>query len=222
MQQLQNLQPFPQKKRKNPLLRINDKIETMSGEALLAELSLLPEWRRREALRYSHIAGRRESTMAFRLLQEMTGIRDLEFSLGEHGKPEIKGRPDIRFNLSHCRCAVACAVDSVPVGVDIERTGRYSRSLAERTLSAAELHSILYASEDTSLARKPEETDLMFTVLWTKKEALLKLLGTGIGLTENVRRVLGDYEGMVVFDTVIDRERRYVCTEARFTVREDS
>lgn len=196
------------------MLRINDNIEALDEERLLAEMALLPEWRRRDALRCRHISGRRESAMAFRLLQEMTGIRELEFVIGAHGKPSVKGHPEIHFNLSHCRCAVACAVDAAPVGVDIERVGRYKRPLAERTLSAGELHHVLYSSPDTSAPRTPEETDLLFTVLWTKKEALLKLLGTGICHAENLRTVLEDYEGKVRFRTVVDKHGRYVCTEA--------
>lgn len=196
------------------MLRINDTIETMRGEHLLAEMSLLPQWRRQAALCYNHESGRRESTMAFRLLQDMTGLRDIEFSVGEHGKPWIKGIPDIHFNLSHCKFAVACVVDSVPVGVDIERVGRYSPRLAEYTLSPEEWHYIHYASSDTSIPRPYEETDLLFTVLWTKKESLLKLIGTGI--TDNLRHVLDEYDGQVLFNTVMDKECRYVCTEAHF------
>lgn len=197
------------------MLRINDNIETVSEDTLIAEMALLPQWRQ-EALRYKHMTGRRESVMAFRLLQEMTGIRDLEFVIGEHGKPSIKGHPELHFNLSHCHCAVACAVDDAPVGVDIERVGRYKRFLAECTLSDDEFHHIHYSSPDTSVPRPSAETDLLFTVLWTKKEALIKLLGIGIGSAEHIRNVLADYDGKVLFDTVVDKSGRYVCTEARF------
>ena len=45
------------------------------------------------------------------------------FSLGEHGRPEIEGPSDagrLRFNLSHTRGMVACAVvRELDIGVDV-------------------------------------------------------------------------------------------------------
>lgn len=168
-------------------------------------------------MRYKHERGRRESALAFCLLQEMTGIADIRFEYNEHGKPSIIGHPDVHFNMSHCRCAVACAVDSVPVGIDIECTGRYKDSLARYTCSDAELAWIEEGEMELRNYGITEDNggrDERFTVLWTKKEALLKLIGTGI--TSDIKNILHQYEGKVEYNTIIDAEGRYVCTEARW------
>lgn len=167
-------------------------------------------------MRYKFEGGRRESALAFRLLQEMLReqmseavTESLEFEIGEHGKPSLKGMPDVHFNISHCKHAVACAVDNVPVGIDIECRGRYSKGIAEYCLSEEELSWINHVPDGMSVGT---QTDLRFTTLWTKKEALLKLLGTGI--TDDVKTILHEYEDKVVFETVT--KDNYVCTVAKY------
>lgn len=167
-------------------------------------------------MRYKFEGGRRESALAFRLLQEMlheqmseADTESLEFEIGEHGKPSLKGMPDVHFNISHCKYAVACAVDNVPVGIDIECRGRYSKGIAEYCLSEKELAWINHVPDGMSVGA---QTDLRFTTLWTKKEALLKLLGTGI--TDDVKTILHEYEDKVVFETVT--KDNYVCTVAKY------
>ena len=194
------------------MLRINDNIAAIGGEQLQRVIGQLPEWRRDVVMRYKFESGRRESALAFLLLQEMSGLRDITFDIGEHGKPSIAGHPELHFNISHCSNGVACSVGSVPVGVDIECTGRYKEDLARYTLSDAELHTLYYMPDGTP--RTAEDTDLQFTILWTQKEALLKLLGTGI--TDDLKSVLMDHEGKVRFHTIVNVEKGYVCTEAMF------
>ena len=43
-----------------------------------------------------------------------------EIRAGEHGKPFFPTCPEVSFNLSHCRTHVACALDSAPLGVDVQ------------------------------------------------------------------------------------------------------
>ena len=195
--------------------KIYDNIKEVTPEMLSMTLSLLPEWRRESVMRYKHHSSRCESAMAFRLLQEMLreefGLCDeISFSFGEHGKPYISSPHGVFFNISHCRNAVACVVATEEVGIDIETTGRYSKRLAEYTLSAAEL-SMLHAAEYPGMTHE-EASDLFFTILWTKKEALLKLLGTGI--TDSLRNILATYSAKVDFNTTINIANRYVCTTA--------
>lgn len=194
------------------MLRIRDDIESLTGKALERAIAALPEWRRAAALRYKHEDGRRESAASFLLLADMLreryGITDIEpFAVGQHGKPSLTERGDVQFNLSHCRLAVACVVSESPVGVDIECLGRYKPATARHCFSAIELRSL----EETDTEA---ERDLLFTVLWTKKEALLKLLGCGI--TDNLKTVLDDYSQRVAFDVTVRREHGYVCTVAQF------
>lgn len=162
-------------------------IADISTEELEQALAALPEWRREAALRFRHEQGRRECAFSYlllcRALRENTDY-DFEregmprFECGEHGKPTIAGHPELHFNISHCRHAVAVAVSDSEVGVDVECTGRYRESLASYTMNDAELQ--LIAS-----APNPDEA---FTTLWTEKEAVFKLVGTGI--TDDVRNLL--------------------------------
>lgn len=142
---------------------------------LQAALSDISEQRRQQALKFKHEQGRRLSVLAYQLLKQALckeyGITENPlFEYSEHGKPSIIGHPDICFNLSHCREAVACVVSNDPVGIDVETIRPYKDSLARYTMNGDELREIT-ASND------PAAT---FTRFWTMKEATLKLLGTGI------------------------------------------
>ncbi|MCF0196907.1 MAG: 4'-phosphopantetheinyl transferase superfamily protein, partial [Bacteroidaceae bacterium] len=78
--------------------------------------------------------------------------------------------PHIHFNLSHCRSAVGCVVSDKPCGLDIERIRRAEDALIRHTMNEEEQAEIANAADK----------DLAFTILWTRKEAVLKLAGTGI------------------------------------------
>jgi len=94
----------------------------------------------------------------------------LEFTVSENGKPYCSSHPDIYFNISHSGEYVVCAVSKVPVGVDIEKPRKYNPRLAERVCSQKEMEQIETCSDKS----------VEFIKLWTRKEAVLKMLGTGI------------------------------------------
>ena len=106
------------------------------------------------------------------------------FSTSGHGRPEIDWpptHPPLRFNLSHTRGLVACAVTlERDVGIDVERIGRRAGTgaLAERHFSS---------SEKLVLASLPSTgADALFFSLWTLKEAYVKARGVGLGLPLDV------------------------------------
>ncbi|MCD7714575.1 MAG: 4'-phosphopantetheinyl transferase superfamily protein [Prevotella sp.] len=149
-------------------------------------LASLPAWRRQEATAISNKVRRRENILSFALLTNVLrrefGIREeLEFDYGAHEKPFLKRHPEIFFNISHCREAVAVIAGKTPVGIDIERRGRYKKALAEEVLSKEEL---------AGLNNAPD-ADLEFTKLWTRKEAILKLTGEGVGI--KMRSAVSDH-----------------------------
>ncbi|MFJ3631555.1 4'-phosphopantetheinyl transferase family protein [Streptomyces sp. NPDC090112] len=131
-----------------------------------------------DALRYraSHVALRR-------VLAPYAGIapRDLEFGRsacpncgGPQGRPvlAVPGRP-VHFSLSHGAGLVAVAVASAPVGADVQRVP----SAATVELCTGALHS----AERAELARCPQdERRAEFARVWTRKEAYLKGIGTGL------------------------------------------
>jgi len=182
------------------MIYLNDNLERFDVEAALP---LLSEERRKQVLRYRHELGRKQSAAAYlllcRALQQEYGIKKAPvFEYGEHGKPLITGRPDIHFNLSHTRHAIACIVDTKPCGIDVESLGRYKESLARYCMCDEEMDQILSAGD----------RDIMFTSLWTQKEALLKL--TGEGITDDLKTVLRSsrMDG-VSLQTIVNTEKGY-------------
>ena len=183
------------------MLYINDRLYDFD---LDEALTLLSDQRREQVLRFKHEAGRRQSAAAYLLLckalQQEYGITEKPvFDYGEHGKPVIIGHPDIHFNLSHCREAAVCIVSSQPVGVDVESFREYKDSLVRYTMNEHEQQLIAQAA-------RPE---VEFTRLWTQKEAVLKLLGTG--LRNDMKTVL---TGTDVVRTMVNMERGYAYSVA--------
>ena len=103
--------------------------------------------------------------------------QDWRFTVRPHGKPEVDaafGLMDLRFNLSHARGFVACAISIAnEVGIDVEALSRNPDiEVADRFFSPAEV-AILRAMPP---ARQPET----FLRFWTLKEALIKATGEGL------------------------------------------
>ena len=96
----------------------------------------------------------------------------LVLSRTPEGKPFLHDFPKVRFSVSHCTGMVACAVDCVETGVDIEAVRPYSESLTYRCLAPVEREQLLGDS------REREEAFFRF---WTLKESYGKALGTGLG-----------------------------------------
>ncbi|NLU68558.1 4'-phosphopantetheinyl transferase superfamily protein [Streptomyces sp. HNM0574] len=101
-----------------------------------------------------------------------------------HGRPAV-AYPDtpLHFSLSHSNGLALFGVATEPVGVDVEK------------LPAAETvelcSSSLHPAEQEELERSASrERQLAFGRLWTRKEAYLKGLGTGLG-----RSLSADYLG---------------------------
>lgn len=167
--------------------------------------------RRSLALRYLREEDRKLSLAAYLLLREALekeyGIREApEFVFGPHGKPFLRDYPDVHFNLSHCPAAVLCVVDSEPVGCDIEKVeAALDRDLCQKTCSPEELEAVLGA-QDPALA---------FFSLWTRKEAFLKLTGTG--LSDSLPELLYTAQAQKArFETHSAPDGAYVYTVCRF------
>lgn len=178
---------------------IDDHIDQLD---IPAALNVVSEERRRYAESFRSPQRQRECLAAYLLLQKALrleyGIDEpVQFIRGQHGKPTLAGHHNIHFSLSHCRDAVACIVSNHPVGIDIERMGRYSTSLLDYTMNSVEKQQITASSNP----------DISFIRLWTMKEALLKL--TGAGLTEDLQDVLRDTD-QYCFNTSVFPT--YICT----------
>ena len=164
-------------------------------QAVVAELlPLVPFVRRDKALRYKHLHGQycclRTWQMLHTLLVEHAFIpadfplAELTYTEDEYGKPSLDShlstlnvqRSTIHFSLSHTKTALAVAIDRQPVGIDVETivsAGRLDRTILDHTMCA----------DEQTLITKSAHPCLTFTELWTRKEALVKAIGTGVNLS---------------------------------------
>lgn len=101
------------------------------------------------------------------------GIADFRLGYGSNGKPFITGRDDIFFNISHSGDYAVCAFSDKPVGADIEKHHGFDEDLIRFVFRESETAHLSYFSADR---------DTACTDLWTVKESLMKLLGTGLSL----------------------------------------
>lgn len=152
-------------------------MELCSESEVAKMLPLVSPQRREQALRFKHTHGQFCCLKSYLMLQELVAAisptldgQDLLFEYNEHGKPHLAARPDIHFSISHTKNAIAVAIHSRPVGLDIEQIRTPGQGLIEKTMNAEEQRTIAEAGN-------PSEA---FTALWTRKEAVLKLHGTGI------------------------------------------
>ena len=185
------------------MITIFDDMSQITESEVQRMLPLVDGQRRTEALRYKHLFGQFACLKSWLMLKELLkplGINDLEMEHNEHGKPSLKNHPNIHFNLSHCKNGIAVAVDYAPVGIDIESFRKDNISLVRKTMNPIETEWIRSSSD-------PVET---FTQFWTKKEAVVKLRGTGI--TDDLHHVL-DGEGYRL-ETYLNREKRYAWSVA--------
>lgn len=105
----------------------------------------------------------------------------LAFATGPHGKPHLPQRPRLAFNLSHSgEHALIGVAEQADIGVDIEcRRPLSARTelddLAERCFTRAE-------QDELARSATPDDALDLFYTGWTRKEACLKALGTGLSL----------------------------------------
>ena len=185
------------------MVSIFDDMAQVTETEVQRMLPLVDEQRRNEALRYKHLFGQFACLKSWLMLKELLkplGINDLKMDYNEHGKPFLTHHPEVHFNLSHCKNGIAVVVDFSPVGIDIESFRKDNIALVRKTMNPAEAEWIRSSSD-------PVET---FTQFWTKKEAVVKLRGTGI--TDDLHHVL-DGEGYRL-ETQVNREKRYALSVA--------
>jgi len=146
-----------------------DDMTQCSEEAVKQLLPMVPDFRREQALKYHHTFGQFCCLKSWRLLQSMQPATcNLQPVYNNYGKPSVDGWPE--FSISHCKTAIAVAINDTPIGIDVESIRRVEQSLIERTMN----------DEEQTIIRNAEDPQRAFTRLWTMKEAYLKYLGTGI------------------------------------------
>jgi 4'-phosphopantetheinyl transferase len=105
----------------------------------------------------------------------------LAIDYGAHGKPRLPDHPGLHFNLSHSGEFAVIATSTLgEVGIDLEALRPRSDLLpvARRFFAAHEA--------DAVAACEGEARSRAFLRLWTRKEAVLKATGRGIGVETRV------------------------------------
>lgn len=190
------------------MVLINDQLD---GFDWVSAMPLLPPERQAKVLRYRKETDRIQCVAAWLLLRkackELLSLHEVPpLAFGKHGKPFFPSLPQVNFNLSHCSEAVACVVDYVPVGIDIETVKPISKELMDYVLNDEEYHQVIASAQP----------DVTFMKLWTQKESFLKLSGNG--LCDNLKSLLDDVD-KTIFHTDVDPCGKYVYTLARETLK---
>ena len=135
-------------------------------------------FRREKADAFTFPGARRLSLCASALLAE--GLKEyglaeseLEYELGVHGKPAIKGHPEIHFSISHSVDKVMVCFAKSEVGCDIEKCEPKSDD-KEVALSKRFFH--------FNEARSVEDNPELFYRYWTLKESFVKQSGKGLSM----------------------------------------
>ena len=172
-------------------------------------LPLVSDQRRQQALAYKHLFGQFCCLKSYELLVQLlasTGYQTPDtgfptFLYNEHGAPRLEQGPC--FSISHCKHAIAVAISEKPVGIDIEHIRTAKPELVARTMNEQEQNVICSAPSP----------DVAFTRLWTQKEAVLKMQGTGILSIDGMKNTLVAIEH-VDLQTKVNIEKQYAYTLA--------
>lgn len=144
-----------------------------SEQKLADKLLLLPENLRGEALRKRQWIDRQLNIAGKLLLMEMLNQFQLPLSLSDlqyntHHRPYFDSGID--FNIAHSgELVICCGTDSGKIGVDIERV---------KEIDLAEYNDHFTANEWDIIRNYPDVLNGFFN-FWTRKEAVLKAIGTG-------------------------------------------
>lgn len=132
-------------------------------------IAALTEKRREKALRLLKEEDRLLSLGTGLMLKTVLKISsDDEIKYNEHGKPYLEH--GAHFSISHSGNIAVLAVSEDEIGVDTEKLRPPEKAVIRRC----------FTEEEAERAQASAES---FTRLWTEKEAVLKLLGTGFSLS---------------------------------------
>lgn len=157
-------------------------IRTMTAEEYEIWYARMDSERQRKADAYRRGDDRKRCVASDHLARTMiaqalgVGEGTIRFQKDENGKPYAVDLP-IHFNVSHSGNFVVCAVDTRPVGIDIEQI---------RSIRPALVKKVCTDSEQVYVEDGGEDMLMRFFEVWTSKEAWFKYTGTGITDLKNV------------------------------------
>ena len=150
-------------------------VSKLTDEEFLRMYQLSDKQRQEKADRLKHLPSKKLSLAAGMLarvsIAQKLNLRPEDISFRNHkgGKPYAEGL-DIHFSVSHSGNLAVCAISDKPVGIDVEQNKKANFNVARRCFTKTELQYVLSGKE---------KSQQRFFEVWTKKEAYVKLLGTG-------------------------------------------
>ena len=175
-------------------------------------LPLVSDQRREQALAYKHLLGQFCCLKSYELLLQLLTHYPLPithyplpithyptFLYNEYGAPYLEHGP--YFSISHCKHGIAVAISEMPIGIDIEHIRTANPDLVARTMNENEQQQIWSS----------DQPDVAFTSLWTQKEAVLKMQGTGI--ISDIKNTLVALEN-IDLQTKVNIDKQYAYTLA--------
>ena len=193
-------------------------MDECSAQEVARLLPLVSEQRREQALRYTHTFGQYCCLKSYEMLQQLLTscrypisnsplgrpiavlprpINTPSFLYNEHGAPYLEDGP--YFSISHCKQGIAVVVSDSPVGIDIEGLRSVDEGLVRKTMNTQEQAQI-------AAAANPEQE---FIRLWTRKEAYVKMQGTGI--ISDMHQILHNTDALQ-WHEIVDIDKGYICT----------
>lgn len=143
--------------------------ENADGESACAWRAVLPAYHQKETYHGLALA----YALVRHAVRQTYGVapRPEDWQRTEYGKPFLPAWPEIQVNLSHSGQVALCAVDTTPVGVDVQR------EIAP--VSDALVRRVCTPPERRWLEGQPRR-EAAFATLWTLKESYLKYRGDGL------------------------------------------
>jgi 4'-phosphopantetheinyl transferase len=142
----------------------------------------------------------------------------ITFEKNQYGKPYLKGHPKFQFNIAHSGDFVVCAIDSKPIGIDVEEVKDIQyKEIAESFFSASEFDYIIKEDVNVQLSK--------FYEIWTLKESYIKCCGQGLSIPlksfsfdidkcQNIKVIIENEYGEHVFKRleIDDRYKMSICS----------
>ena len=160
---------------------------SLEGEPSRSDEEVLDEEEIRRSWRFAHSIDRHRFILAHAALRgflaRCLGVEagNIRYEHGGHGKPRLAADlPPLEFNLTHSQGLGLLAVArGHPVGVDVERWHEvpYALAIAEAHFSPAEGKALR--------ALPAADVPGAFLRCWTRKEAMIKASGEGLGSALN-------------------------------------
>ena len=148
--------------------------------------------RKQRADRYLRKEDSVRCVVAGALMHLLPGFAQEDLDRTPDGKPYLKNREKLHFNLSHSGRWVVIAWGDSPLGIDVEQISLDpGKEQVARRFFRSDEQAYIFAAEGETRARR------LFRV-WTMKESYLKYLGTGINRPLNSFSALGDRLGVTL------------------------